>query len=154
MSEARPPAIVWAERRLRTPAQFAAVAAARGTRAPHGARRWLAVNCRIDETPAAGRAPSRYGLTVPKRLARRAVDRNLVKRVAREALRAAAPALDDVAAPRDRQIDIVVRLKAPLPSVADLPRARLKSELRAEADALLAALVRDLRATAGEGRRP
>lgn len=156
MSEPRACAITWDERRLRTPAQFAAVAAARGARAPRGARRWLAVSCRIDDAAAAGQARSRFGLTVPRRLARRAVDRNLVKRVVREAMRAAATALDQAAAaPRgDSRIDIVVRLKAPLAPIAELPRARLKSELRAEADALLAALVRDVRAALATERRP
>lgn len=77
----------------------------------------------------------RFGFTVGRRHARRAVDRALVKRVLREAARHAAPALV-AAAPA--ATDVVLRLKAPLP--ATLSRARFKRELRAEADALLARL--------------
>jgi ribonuclease P protein component len=141
---------------LRTPAQFAAVAAARGAFAARGARRWLSMNCLIARAdPVGSGARTRLGLTVARRLARRAVDRNLVKRVVREALRAAAPALDDAAAScridaaAGARLDIVVRLKVRLPPVAQLPRVRLKPALRAEADALFAALARDVRAAAG-----
>ena len=166
MSERLGAVAVRAERRLRTPAQFAAVAAARGARALRGARRWLAVNCWVaDAGTVPNAAPARLGLVMPKRHARRAIDRNLIKRVVREAMRAAVPVLDAAAAAvrldggqdagsvAGARLDIVVRLKAPLPPVADLPRAQLKSALRVEADTLLAGLVRDLR-PAAEGRRP
>lgn len=128
---------------LHTPAQFAAVAAARGTHARRGARRWLAMTAVIvDSSADAGRPRLRWGLIVPKRLARRAIDRNLVKRVAREALRVAAPTLIAAAAPHG--VDVVLRLKAPLTPRAQLARVQLKKQLRREADALLAALAHDV----------
>ena len=86
----------------------------------------------------------RLGLTVPKRMARRAIDRNLCKRVARAALQAARPALDACCAARQQRVDLIVRLKSPLPPVADYARTRWRTELRAEADALLGALLREL----------
>lgn len=89
---------------------------------------------------------SRFGITVGKRNARRAVDRTLVKRVLREAARHAAPALD-AAAGSDR-VDVVLRLKAPLPPPRELPRPQLARLVRAEADQLLAQLVRALGSTA------
>ncbi len=86
---------------------------------------------------------SRFGITVGKRNARLAVDRALIKRVLREAARHAAPALD--AAAGDRQVDVVLRLKAPCPSKTTMPRPQLKKLLRQEADELLAQLAVALR---------
>lgn len=129
---------------LHTPREFAAVAAARGPRAPRAARRFLAMSSLISESIDDGAARVRCGLTIPRRLARRAVDRNLVKRVAREALRAALPALAEAVTPL--RVDLVLRLKAPLPPVVALARRQLRRQLRDEADALLAGLVRDARA--------
>jgi ribonuclease P protein component len=76
----------------------------------------------------------RFGLTVGKRLARRAVDRVLIKRILREAARHCAPRLEEIA-PAD--LDVVLRLKAPLPARETTPRAQLKRALRADADAVL-----------------
>lgn len=87
---------------------------------------------------------SRYGVTVGKRNAARAIDRSLAKRVLREAARHAAPDIDAAAVAAGLQVDVVLRLKAPLPAPAVLARARLKRELRGEADALLQRLARDL----------
>jgi RNase P protein component len=103
----------------------------------------------IVERPAASAtAPSvRFGITVGKRNARRAVERSLVKRVLREAARQAASALDLAAG--SRRVDVVIRLKAPLPLADELPRSQLKRVLRAEADALLAQLAAFLRRDAG-----
>jgi ribonuclease P protein component len=76
-------------------------------------------------------APRRAGWVVPKRHARRAVTRNLVKRSIRTALDRAAPGLPAG--------DWVVRLRAPIepgkyPSAAS---RQLRVELRGELDALL-----------------
>ena len=115
--------------RLRTPAQFQA--AARGAGVCRHAQGWLAMTARQAE----GVTSIRVGITVAKRFARRAVDRASVKRVLREAARAALPAL-----PRDRALHIVLRLNAAVPDVASLPRAQFKRALRRDADALLARL--------------
>lgn len=82
----------------------------------------------------------RFGLTVGKRNARRAVDRATVKRILREACRHARAELE--AASAGRAVDIVLRLKSPLPERDALSLAQLKRSLRAEADALLADLAR------------
>lgn len=89
---------------------------------------------------------TRVGLTVGKRNARRAVDRALIKRVLRESARHALPVLDAAAAPR--RIDVVLRLKAPLPARESIARAELKRQMRHEADSLLAQLAGWLRASA------
>lgn len=91
--------------------------------------------------PATASAPTppriRFGLTVAKRLARRSVDRVLVKRILREAARHAAPAIGDAAR---AGLDILLRLKAPLPARTAITRAELKRALRADADAVLTRL--------------
>ena len=66
----------------------------------------------------------------------------MVKRILREACRHARAELGTVA--RGRAIDVVLRLKSPLPERDTLARARLKRALRAEADALLAELKRSV----------
>ncbi len=83
-----------------------------------------------------------------KRNAARSIDRSLIKRILREAARHAAPALDRAAAVQDVQLDVVLRLKAPVPKPAALARTQLKRELRAEADALLARLTESLQSVA------
>jgi hypothetical protein len=72
--------------------------------------------------------------------------RALVKRVLREACRQALPAL--VSAAPGVRIDVVLRLKAPLPKRDTLGLAPLKRELRRQADHLLAQLLRALASTA------
>lgn len=103
---------------------------------------------RPEAEPAAA-ARVRFGLTVGKRNARRAVERALVKRVLREAARHAAPALDEVAGPR--AVDVVLRLKAPCPPKAQVPHPQFKRQLRDEADGLLARLASALRSAATGG---
>jgi RNase P protein component len=76
----------------------------------------------------------RFGLTVGKRLARRSVDRVLVKRILREAARHSVPQLAAVAR---SDMDIVLRLKAPLPAQDSIPRGQLKRSLREDADVIL-----------------
>jgi hypothetical protein len=66
----------------------------------------------------------------------------MVKRILREACRHARAELGTVA--RGRTIDVVLRLKSPLPERDALPLAQLKRALRAEADALLAELKRSV----------
>jgi len=77
-------------------------------------------------TPAVHRA-GRAGFVVGRKVMPRAVDRNRLKRMLREVLRAARPAIDGV--------DVIVRVKRPLP----------RAELRAaavEAKTLVAGLPR------------
>ena len=97
----------------------------------------------------------RFGITVPKRLERRSVARNIVKRVVREAARHAAGPLTD-AAPTNR-IEVVFRLKSSLPEASSAGWARIKTDLRREADQLLAQLRSRLEEPAGgpgiRGRR-
>jgi ribonuclease P protein component len=143
------------------PAQFAAVVGRDG-RQPgitwQGGRRYLAAQARIIamdptelQSPPGERAVEthaatmrvRFGLTVGKRNARRAVERALIKRVLRESARHAAPALDRAA--RERRVDLVLRLKAPCPAAVELTRPQFKRVLRAEADGLLAQLAAFLR---------
>jgi len=64
----------------------------------------------------------------------------MVKRILREACRHARAELQEASA--GRTVDVVLRLKSPLPERDALPRAQLKRALRAEADALLAELKR------------
>lgn len=160
--------------RLRSPSQFGAVAAGAQIRL---ARRWLALQARLEPgapseaasasaatprvpvTAATDRSPPRsvssmrIGLTIAKRNARRAVDRARIKRVLREALRAAAPGVQAAAAPHG--IDVVLRLRAPWPAVDPVGHAERARALRAEADQLLVDLVGRLAtAHAAPGARP
>ena len=105
--------------RLHRPSEYAA--ALKGRRVARGAL--FVLNVPRNGTPD---APARLGLIVAKRLARRAVTRNTIKRVLREAFRAQRHALPPH--------DFVFRLVAPVePSSLTL----LKKQVRAEADALL-----------------
>jgi RNase P protein component len=94
--------------------------------------------------PAMSAPATRFGFTVGKRNARLSVDRNLVRRVLREAARHAAPVLDQAAAPA--QLDVVLRLKSALPPKGSDARARLRMDLRSEADSLLSQLAQRLAA--------
>jgi len=88
----------------------------------------------------------RFGFTVGRRQARRAVQRVMVKRVLREAARNAAGSLRPLA--ENRGLDVVLRLRSPLPDPSRMARAQVKRSLRAEADSLIAQLARHLRARA------
>jgi ribonuclease P protein component len=94
--------------------------------------------------PAAGAAALRFGITVSRRQARRAVARNAVKRVLREAARQRAPVLE--AALAGQCVDVLFRLKAPLPESASAGWNAVKAQLRREADSLLEQLLDVLRA--------
>lgn len=101
------------------------------------AGQWLSMNAAW--TPCATSAV-RFGMTVGKRNARRAVDRTLAKRILREASRHAASELEQRCAARGLRLDLTLRLKAPFDASA-LSVARWRRALRAEADGLIARLV-------------
>lgn len=104
-------------------------------------RRWLALSALIHPLPGAAtpepvRASGvRFGITVSRRQARRAVARNAVKRVLRESARHAAAMLSLVAPPQG--VDVLFRLKAPLPPADASGWGEVKGQLRREADGLL-----------------
>lgn len=77
-------------------------------------------------------------------MARKAVHRNLVKRILREAARHGRPQLIESA--RGRRVDVVLRLKAAFPTAAEMTLAAFKRTLRADADALLLRLAQHLAA--------
>ena len=84
----------------------------------------------------------RFGFTVARSHARRAVVRNTVRRVLREAAREADAALRR-ALPALR-VDIVLRLKASLPDRTAANWSGVKAEVRRQADSLIAQLRREL----------
>jgi hypothetical protein len=94
------------------------------------------------------RSAVRFGVTVGKRNAKRAVDRGLVKRILREAGRAAAPELERLCAQRQLRLDVAFRLKAARdrPEGTAVPLQVWRHALREEADALIARLGRHLSA--------
>jgi len=85
---------------------------------------------RNSKTDALGGA--RLGLVIPKRLARRAVLRNQIKRLAREAFRQALPDLP--------AIDVVLRLTKPPLLAKALVSGALRQAWRRDIDSLLAGL--------------
>lgn len=128
-------------RRLRKPAEFAAVLAARGPLALRSARSWFSMNALVRPEPLR----IRFGFTVGKRNARRSVDRVLVKRILRESARHAAPAVLASCTAQPWAVDVSLRLKRPLPRAGrDIGLAALKTALRADADALMVDLGRQL----------
>jgi ribonuclease P protein component len=129
---------------LLRPSEFATVLAAPRSQGLRAARHWLSMTAAWfpSEQPAV-----RFGTTVGKRNARRAVDRNLVKRVLREAARRAAPQLEAACTQRGLRLDVSFRLKSSRDGVGEGPRASLtvwRRALRNEADALLDRLARHL----------
>ncbi len=93
----------------------------------------------------------RFGFTVGRRQARRAVLRVMVKRVLRESARNGAASLFELA--RGRGIDVVLRLRSPLPDPAKMGLSQLKRSLREEADSLIEQLGRHLAAGGKTARR-
>jgi ribonuclease P protein component len=133
------------ERRLRRPQEFAAVLAADRAHSMRAAGKWLSMTASWNPVlPGSVRLGSvRLGITVSKRMARRAIDRALVKRIAREAFRHAAPGIERVAANSGVGVDISVRLKRPVALPDDPQRPALtpwRRALRTEADELLASV--------------
>lgn len=102
--------------------------------------RWLSLAARIGELDG-DVARVRVGITVGKRMARKSVQRNLVKRVLREAARHALPLLQ--ASPA-RRVDVVLRLKAAFPDADRMALQDFRRALRAEADLLLRRLAAHL----------
>jgi len=125
--------------RLLAPADYAAVRAARPGASASASTGWLAMTaCWV----AAEQPTVRLGLTISRKMARRAVDRVLVKRIVREAFRQRGDALLGVAKQVGRRVDVVVRLKRRVAfGTADRPSQRhWRRELRESADALLSTL--------------
>ncbi len=139
---------------MRRPAEFAGIVERKNAPgAWRGARQWLGLTAvpvsmlppdsAAMPGPVAEPTAVRFGFTVGKRQARRAVDRNMVKRVLREAVRQQRAVLEPLAAARAPQGQrVVLRLKAALPARRELARAELRATLRREADSLLAQLAR------------
>jgi ribonuclease P protein component len=127
-----------AARRLKSPREFAAVLAAGRAHSFRAARACLAMTAAWarSEAPAV-----RFGFTVGKRNARRAVDRALVKRILREASRHAADDLERRCAVLGVKLDVAFRLKTPLAAEAASP-TQWRRALRTEADSLLEGLAR------------
>jgi ribonuclease P protein component len=128
------------ERRLRRPQEFAAVLAADRATSTRAAGKWISMTAAWN-LASPGRV--RLGITVSKRMARRAIDRALVKRIVREAFRHAASCIEGVAAGSGVGVDISVRLKRPVALPDDPQRPALspwRRALRAEADELLASV--------------
>ena len=108
-----------ASARLRRPSEYAA--ALKGKRIARGAL--FVVN-----TPrqSSSSDTARLGLIIPKRLAAKAVTRNTIKRVIREAFRLQRPYL--------AHKDLVFRLHSKVP---DLSLRQLRKQVRTEVDGLL-----------------
>jgi ribonuclease P protein component len=128
--------------RLRRPAEFAAVLAAPRAQSLRAARDWLAMTAAWFQASS----PSvRFGATVARRQAHRAIDRALVKRILRDAARAAGPALTEVCARGGIGVDVAFRLKAMRRPGAGVQSTRAwRRALRAEADSLLTQLLNHL----------
>ena len=112
------------EHRLRRPAEYAAVLAS--PQRLRGERFELRFRRNSGST-------ARLGLIIPKRLARRAVLRNLLKRLIREAFRAMRPKLP--------ALDVVFRLSKPPVGPGPIDRKQCGT-WRTEIDGLLAGLPR------------
>jgi ribonuclease P protein component len=140
-------------RRLRRPSEFAAVLSARREQSLRGSGRWLAMTAAWTALPAGG---ARLGLTISKRMARRAIDRALVKRIVREAFRHRITELEQLAAAASVRIDISVRLRraAGLPDAQRPPLPAWRRELRRDADQLLAEACTRLRGLSVGGDSP
>lgn len=138
--------------RLRKPEDFSALAADRA--AWRHCLQWVCVAARFTPPPVQGddRPPGlpvpalRFGFTVAKRQAKRAVMRGMVKRIMKESVRAAGPGLAGRMgqAADGRGLDVVLRLRNPLPRADAVTLKALKRSLRAESDALLQRLARQL----------
>lgn len=96
----------------------------------------------------------RVGLTVGKKNSPRSVDRALIKRVLREAVRHQAPEIVALLRDRGLGLDVSLRLREPLKSVdgVDVGAAALKRSLRAAADDLVRGLLRRVRKLEPKGR--
>lgn len=93
--------------------------------------------------------PVRFGVIAGKRYARRAVDRVLIKRILREACRQQAGKFERCVRPAALRFDIVLRLRSSLVNAQGGPLAmtQWRRQVRAEADALLQQVLRQMSAT-------
>jgi ribonuclease P protein component len=114
--------------RLHVPREFAAVMAS-PLRLRGGC---FELRYRRNEDASAQIAVARLGLVIPKRLARRAVLRNQIKRLAREAFRQVLPGLPSV--------DMIIRLTRPPLSAKERVNQALRQLWRRDIDRLLAGL--------------
>lgn len=135
-------------RRLKTPSEYSDLNRAPRDRSVRAARQLLSISAVWTATAvsSADVAAVRFGVTVGKRSARRAVDRALVKRIVREACRLQASAFEGCATRACVRIDIALRLKTPLvdPRGEPLAMSQWRRHVRAEADALLRHVLREL----------
>jgi RNase P protein component len=99
----------------------------------------LSLTARIERND--GGPDVRIGFTVARRFARASVHRSLVKRVLREAAR---HAWQPLAAVGRGRLDVMLRLRADFPTAQQCSLPAFRRQLRAEADQLLDALVRQL----------
>lgn len=134
------------ERRLKSAVEYAAI-----LRVPNGlsiraARQFLSVTAALVSRDAGS---VRFGVTVGRRNAGRAVDRALIKRIVREACRHQASAFERGAASAGLGIDIALRLRSSLIDTQGRPlaMAQWRRHLRAEADALLRHVLKQLPAS-------
>jgi len=128
-------------KRLRQPREFAAVLAAGRANSMRGSGSWLSMTAAWE--PAVS-PQARIGVTVGKRMARRAIDRALVKRIVREAFRASSENVERAAAAVPVRVDIAMRLRRSIGVPGDPQRPSLalwRRALRGEADQLLVSLV-------------
>lgn len=105
----------------------------------------------IEPAPDTGQAPvraQRIGISAPKRQLKRAVDRNALKRVAREAWRLAGWP------PAGRPQVILLRLRRAEADWKTMGRAALKKAWRAEIDELLGRLIRRLASQGAQAAAP
>ncbi|MBC8118391.1 MAG: ribonuclease P protein component [Burkholderiaceae bacterium] len=123
-------------RRLKSAADYAAIVRAPNGSSIRAARQYLSVTALLVSRDAGA---VRFGVTVGRRNARRAVDRALVKRIVREACRQQASGFERGAAAAGLGIDVALRLKSSLIDTQGRPLAmtQWRRHLRAEANALL-----------------
>lgn len=123
--------------RIKKSSDFLLVLKARGNGVIRLSRQWFELKAVLSN----GSPSSNVGLTVGKQFAKRAVDRNLIKRILREASRKAR--VTQVVFPPEffTQRKIVLRLKRKIPVFAEEGSYRsFKKELREDADRLLCQL--------------
>jgi ribonuclease P protein component len=125
---------------MRRPRDFAAVLGAGRATSMRMAGEWLSVTAAWSDAMPCG---ARLGITVSKRMARRSIDRALVKRIVREAFRLSAPGLERQATAARVRVDISVRMKRPIEVPGEPRRPALptwRRALRTEVDQLLSAV--------------
>ena len=132
------------ERRMRRPGEFVAVQAAGPASSLRTNGRWLSMTAAWATSPAPA---VRLGITVSRRMARRSIDRSLVKRIVRETFRRAAESLERLAAQEDLALAVSFRLKRPVGSSEPNSRPPVtawRRALRSDAEAGLASVARHL----------